>query len=226
MGLSCKCVVRTCLILTSRITNRHIHLRGWTTIKGINQEINTFKGGGVEGPPAHVVTGQSPLPKIRPPLRPLTLYQKCKVRVSCAGGVKRRGRCGAAFLSGLRYRNNLRCSLRHHCRRHFIHYCHCGVDVRGRPQAISEARVTQVPSLAEGNFSKGGGGYLPAHPPGVLPGEEAQALDGPRVHDRLPAAVFAATPPGRHQCASSALTVCAVRWFIPDMGVEGQGGGR
>ena len=86
LSLSRRCVAGTCLILPGRIINRHIHLGGWTTIKGINQDINTFKVGGVEGPPAPVVTVQSPLPQTRPPLRPLTLHQKVKVRVHCAGG--------------------------------------------------------------------------------------------------------------------------------------------
>ena len=98
--------------------------------------------------------------------------------------------------------------------------------MQGRLRAISEARVNQVTYLAEGDSSEGGEGYLPAHPPVVLSGEEAQALDGPRVRNRLPTAVFASTPPGRHQRTSSALIVVVVRWFIPDLGGRRRGGGR
>ena len=91
----------------------------------INQDINTFKGGVVEGPPAPVVPGQSPLPKTCLPLCALTLYQKVEVLVYCAGWEKRQGQRGTTFPSGLRCMDNLRCSLR----RHFIHYCHRGKDV-------------------------------------------------------------------------------------------------
>ena len=94
MSLNRRRVAGTCEILPGRIINRHTHRGGWTTIKGINQEINTFKGGGVEGPPAPVVAGQTPLPKAPPPLRPLTLHQKIKFRVRCAGGG--RGKAGVA----------------------------------------------------------------------------------------------------------------------------------
>ena len=109
--MSRRCVVGNCLILLGRITNRPIRHGGWTIIKGINQEIHTFKGGGAEGPPAPVVTGQSPLPQTHLPLCLLTLYQKVKVRVCCAGWEKRRGWCGTAFMSGLRCRDELPCSL-------------------------------------------------------------------------------------------------------------------
>ena len=80
-------------------------------------------------------------------------------------------------------------------------------------------------SFAKGDTPEGGEGYLPSHPPGIFPGEEAQALYGPRVRDCLPAALVTATPPGRYQRTSPAVILAAaIHRFIQDLGVGGRGG--